>query len=487
MVWTLAGPRRNRDVLQGHAGQQQLRRERVAQAVAAEFGYLGLLADGGEALGPELRGRHRLRLAGPEVVRPFAGHGREGLDHHVGEVHLDEFPGLAPAQREQRAFKPLAGQRGRVLDGQPRIAPEQHERPDAARNRTGGQHERPPFRQRERQGRPGVVPRRPQPLRRRGGQPALVDREPEERLEFGKPEAVGAGRARPAVPPGPPRRGIPVLEFGLAFRLRFREPPPEHGEVAVQRRLAEGAGPQVLQERLLRNGQLHAAASPASGSGSGRPPGKRRYSVSGLIPSRRAIADRVRLPSRSRLFAARTFSWLSKKPAGPQRPLRRRDARLGPLAEQAALHLGHGRDDGHVGLARRRAGIAAFGQGAQFHAPVPPLLGQPQQVRHRPAQTVKAPADQRVPLEERPSCLPEPAALPAPGNPPAGGRSRRPPCAAAGTLVLAPPRLANFARNGGFGADRGRTFGFRNEPRNAHARPSALLLDCGLWILLRSC
>ena len=42
-------PQEDRDVLQGHAGQQQVRRERVAQAVAAEFGYLGFLPDGDEA------------------------------------------------------------------------------------------------------------------------------------------------------------------------------------------------------------------------------------------------------------------------------------------------------------------------------------------------------------------------------------------------------------------------------------------------------
>ena len=178
------------------------------------------------------------------------------------------------------------------------------------------------------------------------------------------------------------------------------------------------------------------------------------------------------------------FPGCRRSRSGPSAPCA---ARPGPLAEQAALHLGYGRDDGHVGLARRRAGIEPS---VRERSSTPRFRNSSasrsrcatdRPRRSRRQQTSVSPW-RSVPLAypNMRHCLRRGIRRPR-------GRSRRPPCAAAGTLVLAPPRLANFARNGGFGADRGRTFGFRNEPRNAHARPSALLLDCGLWILLRSC
>lgn len=87
-----------------------------------------------------------------------------------------------------------------------------------------------------------------------------------------------------------------------------------------------------------------------------------------LIPGSCAIAAHIRPSSCNWPFEAKMFSWLSKKPSGP-RALASAPPGLGSCAEQSALHLCERRADGHVGLVRRSAGIDAFGQGVQSHAP----------------------------------------------------------------------------------------------------------------------
>ena len=49
------------------------------------------------------------------------------LDDRLGQVHLDQFSGLASPQGEQRALQPIPRQGGHVLDGEARIAHQQHE------------------------------------------------------------------------------------------------------------------------------------------------------------------------------------------------------------------------------------------------------------------------------------------------------------------------------------------------------------------------
>ena len=100
-------PEEDRDILHQDPGQQEFHGEGVAQAVAVEICDLRRGRDGLQPVAPELRRGGGRALARPEEVRSVDRQAGQRRHDRRGQIHLDQFAGLAAAQGEQGAIEPL--------------------------------------------------------------------------------------------------------------------------------------------------------------------------------------------------------------------------------------------------------------------------------------------------------------------------------------------------------------------------------------------